>query len=104
MYGDYSAAHGLLGCHAVRPWPRLARLAVSPAHLLHPQEDKPLRMVKTMLHELCKHRGYDIYKDIENMPGEPWVRGLQGAQASALGFWWLLTTRTVGSPSNLDLV
>ncbi|KAG2440105.1 hypothetical protein HXX76_004219 [Chlamydomonas incerta] len=32
-------------------------------------EDKPLRMVKTMLHELCKHRGYDIYKDMENMPG-----------------------------------
>ncbi|EFJ44246.1 microtubule organizing protein mora [Volvox carteri f. nagariensis] len=32
-------------------------------------EDKPLRMVKTMLHELCKHRGYDIYKDVEAMPG-----------------------------------
>ncbi len=26
-------------------------------------------MVKTMLHELCKHRGYDIYKDVEAMPG-----------------------------------
>lgn len=37
--------------------------------LLFPQEDKPLRMVKTMLHELCKHRGYDIYKDVEAMPG-----------------------------------
>ncbi|PNH12606.1 Protein MOR1 [Tetrabaena socialis] len=31
-------------------------------------EDKPLRMVKTMLHELCKHRGYDIYRDVEAMP------------------------------------
>ncbi|GIL58886.1 hypothetical protein Vafri_13702 [Volvox africanus] len=31
-------------------------------------EDKPLRMVKTMLHELCKHRGYEIYKDVEAMP------------------------------------
>ncbi|KAG2491479.1 hypothetical protein HYH03_010264 [Edaphochlamys debaryana] len=32
-------------------------------------EDKPLRMVKTMLHELCKHRGYDIYEDVRQMPG-----------------------------------
>eukprot|EP00198_Chlamydomonas_reinhardtii_P006227 XP_001695563.1 microtubule associated protein [Chlamydomonas reinhardtii] len=42
-------------------------------------EDKPLRMVKTMLHELCKHRGYDIYKDIENMPAAPRPRGIPSA-------------------------
>ncbi|GLC42612.1 hypothetical protein PLESTM_001356300 [Pleodorina starrii] len=33
-------------------------------------EDKPLRMVKTMLHELCKKRGYEIYKDVDAMPGK----------------------------------
>lgn len=25
------------------------------------REDKPLRMVKTILHELCKSKGQDIY-------------------------------------------
>jgi hypothetical protein len=32
-------------------------------------DDKPLRMVKTILHELCKMRGYDIYDDASAIPG-----------------------------------
>ncbi|KXZ46795.1 TOG1 protein [Gonium pectorale] len=32
-------------------------------------EDKPLRMIKTVLHELCKHRGHEIYRDVQAMPG-----------------------------------
>lgn len=32
-------------------------------------DDKPLRMAKTILHELCKMRGYDIYEDASSIPG-----------------------------------
>lgn len=32
------------------------------------QEDKPLRMVKTILHELCKLKGHDIYRYTEQLP------------------------------------
>lgn len=32
-------------------------------------DDKPLRMVKTILHELCKLRGYAIYNDASGIPG-----------------------------------
>ena len=32
-------------------------------------EDKPLRMVKTILHELCKVRGYGIYDACAGIPG-----------------------------------
>jgi len=32
-------------------------------------DDKPLRMVKTILHELCKLRGYAIYDDASGIPG-----------------------------------
>ncbi|KAL4424717.1 hypothetical protein ABPG77_000060 [Micractinium sp. CCAP 211/92] len=32
-------------------------------------DDKPLRMVKTILHELCKMLGYDIYHYAESIPG-----------------------------------
>ena len=32
-------------------------------------EDKPLRMVKTILHELCKLLGYGIYSHAEKIPG-----------------------------------
>ena len=39
-------------------------------------EDKPLRMVKTLLHELCKLRGHAIYEDVDNMPGGSRAREL----------------------------
>ncbi|KAL4854812.1 hypothetical protein ACK3TF_004509 [Chlorella vulgaris] len=32
-------------------------------------DDKPLRMVKTILHELCKILGYDIYQFTASIPG-----------------------------------
>jgi cytoskeleton-associated protein 5 len=32
------------------------------------EDDKPLRMVKTILHELCKLKGTDIYKSLLNIP------------------------------------
>ena len=32
------------------------------------QDDKPLRMVKTILHELCKLKGREIYKFLVNIP------------------------------------
>lgn len=34
------------------------------------REDKPLRMVKTILHELCKLKGADIYRYTDRI-GEP---------------------------------
>jgi hypothetical protein len=32
-------------------------------------EDKPLRMVKTILHQLCKMLGYGVYKYANEIPG-----------------------------------
>lgn len=32
-------------------------------------DDKPLRMVKTILHELCKMQGYGIYAHARGIPG-----------------------------------
>ena len=35
------------------------------------EDEKPLRMVKTILHELCKMKGSDIYKYLQNIPRDP---------------------------------
>ena len=45
------------------------------------QEDKPLRMIKTLLHELCKLRKERIFDDARAMPGEG------GAAAPGLPLW-----------------
>lgn len=59
------------------------------------REDKPLRMVKTILHELCKLKGSGIYA---HTGGIPQVRAHQGERGAVGAFYGvrLLTARRGG--------
>ena len=48
------------------------------------EDDKPLRMVKTILHELCKLKGKDIYKYLLNIP-----RYAEGGKKPQLIFFYI---------------
>ncbi len=53
------------------------------------QEDKPLRMIKTLLHELCKLRKERIFDDARAMPGEGMGRLAQSLARLPIPEEWL---------------
>lgn len=70
-------------------------------------DDKPLRMMKTLLHELCKHKGHAIKECLTLVPrdvgdGEPLILAYIDLNLQTLAAAGLLPGSAQGSPHAIE--